>query len=126
MNRTIILLTVLVCLVPLLGSANTPTPAASGIEGMILVSPSRPGPLRKDGPSTGPARNIDFVVKKGDVKVGSFTTNLEGAFRILLPPGHYTVTREDPGAAIGHWRFEVDVLAGQIAKVTWTGDSGMR
>ena len=33
---------------------------------------------------------------------------------------------EDPGAAIGHWRFEVDVVANEMTKVHWTGDSGMR
>jgi hypothetical protein len=106
--------------------ADTPMPAPSGIEGVVLVSPSRPGPIRKDGPSVAPAGNIEFVVKKDDAKVASFTTNAEGGFRILLAPGHYIVMREDPGAAIGHWRFEADVHAGEMAKVSWTGDSGMR
>jgi len=106
--------------------ADTPTPGPSGIEGVVLVSPNRPGPIRKDGPTVAPAGNIEFVVKKGDAKVASFTTNAEGAFRILLFPGHYVVMREDSGAAIGHWRFEVDVHAGEMAKVSWTGDSGMR
>lgn len=106
--------------------ADTPTPAPSGIEGVISVSPSRPGPLRRDSPSVAPVANIEFVVKKGDARVASFTTNAEGYFRIPLPPGHYIVLREDPGAAIGHWQFEIDVLPGEVAKVKWTGDSGMR
>lgn len=110
----------------LMSMAITPTPTTSGIEGVICVSPSRPGPLRKDAPNIAPAAHIEFVVKKGDARVGSFTTNAEGRFRISLPPGHYIVMREDPGAAIGHWRFEVDVLAAEVAKVSWTGDSGMR
>lgn len=100
--------------------------AASGIEGIIFVSPSRPGPIRKEGPSKAPAANIDFVVKKADARVTSFTTDGEGRFRVLLPPGHYTVLREDPGAAVGHWTFEADVAAGEITKVTWIGNSGMR
>ena len=126
MNRTLVIMTLLVSLIPLMGVSDTPTPAPSGIEGVILVSPNRPGPLRKDAPSAGPAGNLEFVVKKGDAKVASFTTNVEGGFRILLPPGHYTVSREDAGAAVGHWRFEADVRPGEVAKVTWTGDSGMR
>lgn len=114
------------CFFPLMGIAETPTPTPSGIEGVISVSPSRPGPLRKDSPSVAPAPNLEFVVKKGDARVASFTTSAEGYFRIFLPPGHYIVMRDDPGAAIGHWRFEADVLPGEIVKVSWTGDSGMR
>jgi hypothetical protein len=117
---------VLVSLFPVMSTADTPTPSPSGIEGVISFSPSRPGPIRKDGPSIAPGGNLEFVVKKGDARVASFTTNAEGGFRISLPPGHYTVMREDPGAAIGHWRFEVDVFPGEVAKVRWTGDSGMR
>lgn len=128
MNRThcLLIAAVLVSSSPLKSFADSPTPAPSGIEGVIFVSPNRPGPITKDGPSKGPAGNIEFVVKKGEVRMASFTTDAEGRFRILLKPGHYIVTREDAGAAIGHWRFEVDVLAGEIAHVNWTGDSGMR
>jgi hypothetical protein len=104
----------------------TPTPGPSGIEGVIMVSPSRPGPTREDRPSAAPAGNLTFVVKNGEAPVASFTTDAEGRFHVLLPPGHYSVLREDPGARIGHWSFEVDVLPGAIAKVNWVGDSGMR
>ena len=107
-------------------SAQTPVPASSGIEGVIMVSPSRPGPTRKDGPSSAPAGNLEFAVKREDAKVAAFTTDAEGRFRVSLPPGHYTVLREDPGAKIGHWRFETDVKPGEVTKVQWTGDSGMR
>lgn len=99
---------------------------ATGIEGVISVSPSRPGPARKDEPNTAPVRNIEFVVKRGEEKVTSFATDGEGRFKVSLPPGHYVVLREDPGARIGHWRFEADVADGQVTKVNWTGDSGMR
>jgi hypothetical protein len=109
-----------------MASAQTPTPGPSGIEGVIMVSPSRPGPIHKDSPSAAPAADLKFVVKKEDATVASFTTDAEGRFHISLPPGHYTVMREDPGARIGHWQFEVEVVAGSIAKVKWTGDSGMR
>jgi protocatechuate 3,4-dioxygenase beta subunit len=91
-----------------------------------MVSPSRPGPIHKDGPSAAPAADLKFAVKKEDATVASFTTDAEGRFRVSLPPGHYTVLRDDPGARIGHWQFEVEVVSGSIAKVKWTGDSGMR
>jgi hypothetical protein len=126
MDRTYaVVAALLVGLFPLASMADTPTPAPSGIEGVISVSPSRPGPIRKDSPSVAPVPNIEFVVKKGGARVASFTTNAEGRFQISLPPGHYIVMREDAGARVGHWRFEVDVLAGEVAKVNWTGDSGI-
>jgi hypothetical protein len=109
----------------LISSATAQT-ISSGIEGVIMVSPSRPGPTRRDGPSAAPAGNLEFAVKREDAKVAVFTTDAEGRFRVSLPPGHYTVMREDAGAKIGHWRFETDVKPGEMTKVQWTGDSGMR
>lgn len=116
----------LIALTASMATAQTPAPGPSGIEGVIMVSPSRPGPTRKDEPSAAPAGNVEFVVKKADARVASFTTDAEGRFHVLLPPGQYTVLREDPGARIGHWRWEVEVLPGSMAKVKWVGDSGMR
>ena len=104
----------------------TPSPMPSGIEGVIFVSPIRPGPIRKDQPNARPAVNVTFSVVKSDAKVTSLTTDAEGRFRVLLPPGHYTVLRDDPGARIGHWRFEVEVKPGEMTTVSWTADSGMR
>jgi hypothetical protein len=109
-----------------MAASPSPTPMPSGIEGVILVSPNRPGPIRKDVPSQSPAGNVTFVVMQADAKVASLTTDAEGRFRVSLPPGHYIVTRDDPGARIGHWHFEADVKAGEMTSVRWTGDSGMR
>jgi hypothetical protein len=107
-------------------AAETTPSGTSGIEGTIVVSPSRPGPITKDGPSVAPARDLQFVVKAGDTTVKTFTTDGEGRFQVALPPGHYVIQREGAAPRIGHWRFEVDVVAGQMTKVNWTADSGMR
>jgi hypothetical protein len=115
-----------IALVPFAVMGETANSGESGIEGIISVSPSRPGPIRKDQPNAAPARNVEFTVKKDDARVTSFTTDGEGGFHISVPPGHYTVLREDAGSRIGRWRFEVDVVAGEVAKVNWTADSGMR
>ena len=105
----------------------TPPPGTSGIEGTIVVSPSRPGPIRKDeGPSIAPVRNAQFLVKAGDATVKTFTTDGEGRFQVALPPGHYIIVKEGAAARIGRWRFEADVVASQMTKVNWTADSGMR
>ena len=115
-------------LIPFLTMAATPTasPLSSGIEGVILISPSHPGPIRKDQPNAAPAPNITFVVMRADERITSVTTDSEGRFHVSLPPGHYTVLRDDPGARIGHWRFEADVKPGEVTTVRWTADSEMR
>ena len=76
-------------------------------------------------PSTAPARNLTFVAMKEGAKVGSFTTDAEGRFRVALPPGHYVVEK-DPATKIGRWRFEAEVKPGEMTAVQWVGDSGMR
>ena len=116
----------LIVLFSLTAVAETPLPGTSGIEGTVLVSPSRPGPITRDGPSVAPARNVQFLVKAGDATIKTFTTDGEGRFQVALPPGHYVILREGAGARIGRWRFEADVVAGEMTKVNWTADSGMR
>ena len=117
----------LIALVCMTAVAETPSPNTSGIEGTIVVSPSRPGPIRKDeGPSVAPVGNTQFVVKAGDATVKTFATDGEGHFQVALPPGHYVVLREGAAPRVGRWRFEADVVAGQVTKVNWTADSGMR
>ena len=107
--------------------AETPPPGTSGIEGTIVVSPTRPGPIRKEeGPSVAPVRNAQFAVKAGDATVKTFMTDGEGRFQVALPPGHYVIVREGVPPRIGRWRFEADVVGDQVTKVNWTADSGMR
>src|SRR2546423_8265478 len=92
----------LIALFSITAVAETPPPGTSGIEGTILVSPSRPGPIRKDeGPSVAPVGNAQFVVKAGDATIQTFTTDGEGRFRVTLPPGHYVVMREGAPPRIG-------------------------
>jgi hypothetical protein len=117
----------LIALACMTAVAETPAPGTSGIEGTIVVSPTRPGPIRKDEElSVAPVSNAQFVVKAGDATVKTFTTDGHGRFQVALPPGHYVIEREGAPPAIGRWRFEADVVAGQMTKVNWTADSGMR
>jgi len=117
----------LIALLSMTAVAETPSPGTSGIEGTIVVSPTRPGPIRKEeGPSVAPVRNAQFAIKAGDATIKTFTTDGEGRFQVALPPGHYVIVREGAPPRIGRWRFEADVVAGQMTKVNWTADSGMR
>ena len=117
----------LIALACMTAMAETPSPNPSGIEGTVVVSPSRPGPIKKDEESSvAPVRNAQFVVKTGDAIVKTFTTDGEGHFKVALPPGQYVILREGAAPRVGRWRFEADVVAGQMTKVNWTADSGMR
>ena len=61
------------------------------------------------------------------VEVAEFTTDGEGRFKVSLAPGHYSVTKKDQQKGIGRYGpFDVDVAAGQMTKVEWHCDTGMR
>ena len=105
----------------------TPAAGESGIEGVITISPSQPGPSRSDAPDSKPLANTAFVVKDLTGEVTSFTTDSQGQFRIPLAPAHYTVSIKGRKSTIGHFGpFEVDVVSGKMTKVQWKCDSGIR
>ena len=107
--------------------AQSVAPGASGIEGTIAVSPIHGGPIREgEEASVAHVANATFVVKAGDNIVKTFRTDGEGRFEVSLPPGHYVIAREGAPPHVGCWWFEADVTAGQMTKVKWTADSGMR
>lgn len=108
-------------------AGQTPAESGTGIEGVITISPTRPGPVRADAPVSQPLANATFVVKDQNGDVASFTTDHEGRFRTPLPPGHYKVSLKGKTRGVGRYGpFEVDVRAGQMTKVQWQCDSGMR
>src|SRR5438876_12429049 len=105
----------LIALFSMTAVAETPAPATSGIEGTIVVSPTRPGPIRKDEePSVAPVRNAQLLVQAGDATVKTFATDGEARIQVALPSGHYSIVKEGAVARIGLWRFVVDGVAGRI------------
>ena len=107
---------------------STPKPEReTKLEGVISVGPIQGGPTRQGVPDSRPLANIEFRVEKEHSTLASFKTDDQGRFRISLPPGHYTISRKDGKAGVGSYGpFEVDVVAGQIKRVQWNCDSGMR
>ncbi len=105
----------------------TPSGEETGIEGIITISPTQPGPIRADTPGSKPLANTAFVVESQKGQVASFSTDDQGHFRIPLAPGHYTVAIKGRKSSIGHFGpFEADVVSGKMTKVEWQCDSGIR
>jgi hypothetical protein len=105
----------------------TPSEGQSGIEGVVTISPAKPGPIRAGEPASVPLANATFVVENNSGEVASFTTDDKGRFRTLLPPGHYKASLKGRKSTIGHFGpFEVDVVPGKITNVQWECDSGIR
>jgi hypothetical protein len=104
-----------------------PSGTETGIEGVITISPTQPGPIRADDPGSKPLANVTFAVENETGEVASFTTDDQGHFRTSVPPGHYKVSIKGTKRGIGRYGpFEVDVVPGKMAKVQWECDSGIR
>ena len=109
-------------------SGQTQSGSGTGIEGVITFSPTQPGPIRADAPSSKPLANTTFVVENGKgAEVASFTTDEQGRFRVPLAPGHYTVSRKGKKGGPGRFGpWDIDVRADQMTSVTWECDTGIR
>jgi len=108
-------------------TGQTPAGGESGIEGIITISPARPGPIRADEAGSVPLANATFAVENNSGEVASFTTDDQGRFRASLPPGHYKVSLKGRKTSIGRFGpFEVDVTSGKMTNVQWKCDSGIR
>ena len=101
--------------------------AHTGIQGYINISPAHGGAVRVGEQSSKPLANAIFVATNQSGTVAEFMTDDHGWFKVSLPPGHYTVTRKGPQKGIGRYGpFDIDVVTGQMTRVEWQCDSGMR
>ena len=106
----------------------SPTPESrAGIEGTISAGPAQGGPSKEGRSNSQALANTTFEVKQGDRVITSFQTDGQGRFRVLLEPGHYTISRKDYTSAVGSYGpFEVEVSPGKMAIVQWECDTGLR
>jgi hypothetical protein len=104
-----------------------PMAANTGIEGRISISPAHGGPVRVGEPGSKPLVNTTFVATNDAGTAAEFTTDDQGHFKILLEPGHYTITKKGQSKGIGRYGpFDTLVVAGQMTRQEWRCDSGMR
>jgi hypothetical protein len=102
--------------------------SATGIKGVIMVSPIRPGPITKGSefPTAVPLPNAMFRITSDENVVTKFTTDMDGRFQISLKPGHYVVVLAENRFPKPCGPFEVNVEAVKMTQVEWRCDSGMR
>jgi len=115
----------LIAVMPSELNAHSPS-LATGIEGLISVSPSHGGPVREGVANSAPLANTMFEAADGAGAATTFTTDNAGRFRVSLPPGRYTIKMRDAKKFPRCGPFEVEVTAAGFNKVTWECDSGMR
>src|SRR6266513_2621547 len=99
----------------------TESDRGTGIEGVITVSPTRPGPIRagSDVLNAAPLPNAVFTVGNEKGVVTSFTTDSEGRFRLSLKPGHYVIVLAEHRFPRPCGPFDIDVESAKITKVEW-------
>lgn len=118
---------VLLVMTAVFSSTQAQSQSPTGIEGVITVSPIRPGPIRAGAEiSQGPFANTIFVVQTEEATITTFTTDDQGRFRVSLAPGHYTVSPKQQGGPGHCGPFDVDVVPRKMTSVEWRCDSGMR
>jgi hypothetical protein len=103
-------------------------PGNTGITGVVMVSPIRPGPIKKGSESANaaPLPNAKFSVTSNETVVTTFTTDTEGRFQVFLKPGHYSVSLAENRFPKPCGPFEINVEAGKMTGAEWRCDSGMR
>lgn len=101
--------------------------SATGLEGVITVGPLYGGPSGIGVSDSRPLANTALIAENQKGTVVSFSTDDQGRFHLSLEPGHYTVSLREKRGGIGRYGpFEADVTAGQMTKVEWRCDTGMR
>ena len=118
----------LLVLSSIFSTVQTQSQSPAGIEGVVTVSPARPGPIRagSEVPNAVALPNAVFTVATEKGTVTSFTTDANGRFRVSLSPGRYVVSLAENRFPRPCGPFEIEVASGQMAKVEWRCDSGMR
>jgi hypothetical protein len=101
---------------------------STGLEGVVKVSPARPGPLRAESelPNAVPLPNAAFTVANDKGTLTTFTTDADGRFRISLPPGRYVVSLAEHRFPRPCGPFDIEVVLGKMTSVEWHCDTGMR
>jgi hypothetical protein len=112
--------------VPTFTPIPTETIAASGIEGVILMGPACPVEQENVPCPDYPVEATLAVLDAAEATLAEIKSDVQGYFRIELPPGTYTLQPKPLNAIQRGAPQSVTVTAGQFISVTVTYDSGLR
>lgn len=115
------------CMAIVFMSAIPVSASETGIRGVVLWGPVRPGPTRLGQSDEAPLR-ATFVVHAGKHEVAQFKSDKKGKFEVLLPAGNYTIApvKGTPMPSPQNQVKAVTVPAGDFVEVTLRFDTGMR
>jgi hypothetical protein len=124
-NRVPFLL-LLILMVGCLQAESPNSPVETGIRGLMMYGPIRPGPERAGQSNEAPLQATFFVLS-GDRKVARFESNEKGYFEVLLPAGEYAIVpdKSTPIRMPQKQRKSVTVPTDGVADVTLMFDTGM-
>lgn len=117
-----------ICLVGPLHATNTAIADETGIKGKVLRGPVYPGP-EIAGKRDEVLFSAAFHVRDSeDEEVARFESDEKGRFKVLLPPGEYTIIPDKSAPILfpQRQRKEVTVPEDGFAEVTLKFDTGMR
>jgi hypothetical protein len=129
MARIVLLLGLVACnaVGQVVGSGTIGGNGSNGIEGTVLIGPTCPvEPLNDPKCADRPYQASLKLLNPAGTEVGRFTTDKDGAFRVGLEPGRYTIEAVRTGVLPSFAPQTVDVTAGNYTKLTLLFDSGIR
>ena len=106
---------------PVAGVAST----ASGLRGEVTVSPTRPVCIEGQ-PCSRPAPGVLIVFRRDGRIVARVTTRADATYRVVLPPGTYTVAAPGFRRGAGVTPHTVRVPKRRIAHVDLEIDTGLQ
>jgi hypothetical protein len=100
--------------------------APQGIEGLVLVGPQCPVESPEDPCPDLPYEATIEVRDRGGDSVARVRSDADGAFRVGLRPGSYTLVPESGAPFPSAGPQDVDVSEGRYSEVTIRFDTGIR
>lgn len=124
-NRVPFLL-LLILMVGCVQAESRDSPVETGIRGVMMYGPIRPGP-EKVGQSNEAPLQATFFVLSSDRKVARFESDKKGYFEVLLPAGEYVIVpdKSTPIRVPQRQKKSVIVPVDGVADVTLRFDTGM-
>ncbi len=107
---------------------DSPVADSSGIEGQVLRTNVKPGPVRQGEPTEVPFSATFRVLDADGKEVLTFTTDEDGRFKVVLPPGDYTIVpaEDTPILRPSTQQKTVTVPKDAFTELRLVFDTGMR